>query len=117
MASRSGEHGEIQSRETETIQSEEGENQRQVNSQTGEQSDRCVTVSLSAGRQSEEGVLQAEHREEDDEDRNKDRFSGATRENQTENLQPEGFASVLQHQEGSGISVIIGLCEVPLRFH
>lgn len=31
-------------------------------------------MSLSTGGQSKEGVLQAEHREEDDKDRNEDRF-------------------------------------------
>lgn len=117
VASWSGEHGEVQSWETETLQSEESKNNREVFSQIGVEPDRCMvrqtglTVFLSSGWQSEESVFQAEHREEDDEDWNKDCFSGATREDQTENLQPEGFTSDLQHQEGTEISVIIILHE------
>ncbi len=69
----------------------------------------------SAGGQSEESILQAEHWEKDDEDWNKDCVSGATREDQTENFQPEGFTSDIQHQEGTGISVITGLHEFKER--
>lgn len=107
VASRSGEHGEIQSRETETFQSEEGNDHKLGFNPTQKCSVRhtVLTESPSAGRQPEEGILATEYWEEDDKDRNKDCFSGATGEDQTENFQPEGFTSEIQHQEGTVISI------------
>lgn len=76
---------------------------RQVFSQTDSVRQRLLTSPLSAGGQSEEGIFTSEHWEEDDKDRNKDCFSGATREDQTENFQLEGFTTDIQHQEGTSL--------------
>lgn len=73
-------------------------------------------MSLSTGGQPKEGVLQAEHREEDDEDRNEDRFCRTKREDQAKDRQPEGFAFELPHEEGTELFVITQKNQGSLRF-
>lgn len=75
-------------------------------------------MSLSTGGQSKEGVLQAEHREEDDEDRNEDRFCRTKREDQAKDCQPEGFTFELPHEEGTELFLLLfsrDTTNVPIR--
>lgn len=76
------------------------EREEALKQQAGSQSDR-LTGFLSAGGQLEESFFPPEHREENDQDWNKNSFSWTTRKDQAEDVQLEGFTPNIKHQEGT----------------